>query len=204
MKLVFVHARAMTIELVRYPAFSVPTLGFPALFFLLFVASRHERNATLLLASFAGVALLAVSLFQFGVGVAAERETPWEQFLRNCPRTRPLAARVPPGRSSVRRRPLVALTAVANTDAHLTSSGGPAYRNPDRRCCPLALGSRSANYRRAAHCRRRTSSICSWRLPAGWTTLARRRTQSWRSAARANAAVRRRARGGAGSALAAG
>ena len=125
MKLVFVHARAMTIELVRYPAFSVPTLGFPALFFLLFVASRHERNATLLLASFAGVALLAVALFQFGVGVAAERETPWEQFLRTLPvraRVR-FAARVLSGTLfGLASATLVALTAVATTDAHLTSS----------------------------------------------------------------------------------
>ena len=54
MKLVLVHARAATLELLRYPAFSVPTLAFPALFFLLFVASRDDRDATLLLASFAG------------------------------------------------------------------------------------------------------------------------------------------------------
>src|SRR5262249_38321711 len=85
MRLVFAHARAMTVELFRYPAFSVPTLGFPALFFLLFVSSWHDRNATVLLASFAGFALLTVALFQFGVGVAAERETPWEQFLRTLP-----------------------------------------------------------------------------------------------------------------------
>jgi ABC-2 type transport system permease protein len=125
-KLVLVHARAMTVELVRYPAFSVPTLGFPALFFLLFVSSRPEHDATLLLASFAGFAFLAVALFQFGVGVAAERETPWEQFLRTLPlrvRVR-FAARVLSGTLfGLASAALVALTAVATTDAHLASWG---------------------------------------------------------------------------------
>ena len=125
MKLVFVHARAMTVELLRYPAYSVPTLIFPALFFLLFVSSRHERHATLLLASFAGFAFLTVALFQFGVGVAAERETPWEQFLRTLPvraRVR-FAARVVSGTLfGVASATLVAMTALATTDAHLPTS----------------------------------------------------------------------------------
>jgi ABC-2 type transport system permease protein len=125
MRLVFAYARAMTVELFRYPAFSVPTLGFPALFFLLFVSSRHDRNATLLLASFAGFAFLTVALFQFGVGVAAERETPWEQFLRVLPiraRVR-FAARLLSGTLfGLVSAALVALTAVATTDVHLTSA----------------------------------------------------------------------------------
>ena len=33
MRLALVHTRAATLELIRYPAFSVPTLVFPALFF---------------------------------------------------------------------------------------------------------------------------------------------------------------------------
>lgn len=125
MRLVFAHARAMTVELFRYPAFSVPTLGFPALFFLLFVSSRHDRNATALVASFAGFAFLTVALFQFGVGVAAERETPWEQFLRTLPvraRVR-FAARLLSGALfGLASAALVAAAAVATTDVHLTTS----------------------------------------------------------------------------------
>jgi ABC-2 type transport system permease protein len=90
MKLVLVHARAGTLELLRYPAFSVPTLAFPALFFLLFVSPRTDVDPNLLLASFAGFAVLAVAFFQFGVGIASERESPWELFVR----TLPLQARV--------------------------------------------------------------------------------------------------------------
>ncbi len=122
MRLTLIYARAMTLELLRYPAFSVPTLAFPAVFFLLFVASRGDRNPTLLLASFAGFAFLAVTFFQFGVGIAAERETPWERFLRTLPvraRVR-FAARLLSGTAfGLASAGLVALTAVATTDAHL-------------------------------------------------------------------------------------
>ena len=124
MKLVLVHARAMTLELLRYPAFSVPTLAFPALFFLLFVASRGDRNATLLLASFAGFAFLAVAFFQFGVGIASERESPWERFQRTLPARAGvrLAARLLSGTLfGLASAGLVALTAVATTDAHLSA-----------------------------------------------------------------------------------
>ena len=122
MRLVLVHARTMTLELLRYPAFSVPTLTFPALFFLLFVASRGDRNATLLLASFAGFAFLAVAFFQFGVGIAAERETPWERFLRTLPAGAAVrfTARLLSGTLfGLASAGLVALTGVATTDAHL-------------------------------------------------------------------------------------
>jgi len=121
-KLALVHARAMTLELLRYPAFSVPTLAFPALFFLLFVASRNDHKATLLLASFAGFAFLAVAFFQFGVGIAAERETPWERFLRTLPvgAGPRFAARLLSGTVfGLASAGLVALTALASTDAHL-------------------------------------------------------------------------------------
>jgi ABC-2 type transport system permease protein len=122
MRLILVHARAMTLELLRYPSFSVPTLAFPALFFLLFVAPRGDRDATLLLASFAGFAFLAVAFFQFGVGIAAERESPWERFLRALPAGAGVrfAARLLSGTLfGLASAGLVALTAVASTDAHL-------------------------------------------------------------------------------------
>jgi ABC-2 type transport system permease protein len=122
MRLILVHARAMTLELLRYPSFSVPTLAFPALFFLLFVAPRGDRDATLLLASFAGFAFLAVAFFQFGVGIAAERESPWERFLRALPAGAGVrfAARLLSGTLfGLASAGLVALTAVATTDAHL-------------------------------------------------------------------------------------
>ena len=125
MKLVLLHARAATVELLRYPTFSVPTLAFPALFFLLFVAPRSDSDAdpTLLLASFAGFAVLGVSFFQFGVGIAAERESPWERFVRTLParlRVRFAARVLSASVFGLASAALVAATAVATTDAALS------------------------------------------------------------------------------------
>jgi ABC-2 type transport system permease protein len=125
MRLTLLHARAMTLELLRYPAFSVPTLAFPALFLMLFVSSREGREATLLVASFAGFAFLSIAFFQFGVGIAAERESPWERFLRTLPlaaRVRFAARLVSGSLFGLASAGLVALTGVATTDAHLSPS----------------------------------------------------------------------------------
>jgi ABC-2 type transport system permease protein len=87
-RLLLVHVKSGTLELLRYPTFSVPTLLFPAMFFLLFVATRpalKAGQAELFLASFVGFALLGVAFFQFGVGIAVERMHPWEAYLRTLP-----------------------------------------------------------------------------------------------------------------------
>ena len=125
MRLVVLHARASTLELLRYPTFSVPTLAFPALFFLLFVAPRSDPDVdpTLLLASFTGFAVLGVSFFQFGVGIAAERESPWEQFVRTLPirvRVRFAARVLSAALFGVASAAFVVAAALATTDARLT------------------------------------------------------------------------------------
>jgi ABC-2 type transport system permease protein len=125
MRLVLLHARATTLELLRYPTFSVPTIAFPALFFLLFIAPRSEKDTdpTLLLASFAGFAVLGVSFFQFGVGIAAERESPWERFIRTLPvraRVRFTARVLSAALFGLVSAALVIAAALATTDASLT------------------------------------------------------------------------------------
>ena len=85
MRLVLLHARAMTLELLRYPAYIVPTLVFPAGFFLIFVAPRASGDETIAMATFAGFASIGVAFFQFGVGIAVERASPWEAYLRTLP-----------------------------------------------------------------------------------------------------------------------
>jgi ABC-2 type transport system permease protein len=75
----------MTIELVRYPAFLVPTLLFPAAFYLVFAAPRSHGDPTAEMATFAGFAVIGVAFFQFGVGIATERASPWETYLRTLP-----------------------------------------------------------------------------------------------------------------------
>lgn len=86
MTLVLAHARARVLELLRYPAYSVPVLLFPVALFMVVVAFRaDEDEATRLTASFCGLAVLSIALFDFGVGIASERPTPWERYLRILP-----------------------------------------------------------------------------------------------------------------------
>jgi ABC-2 type transport system permease protein len=90
MRLVRAYARAEVLELLRYPSFSIPTLLFPALLFLFFGVPSEEADETILMASYAAFGVLAVALFQFGVGIASERASPWQVYLR----TLPVSARV--------------------------------------------------------------------------------------------------------------
>lgn len=90
MRLALAHARAETVQLVRYPAFSVPTLALPAVLMLLLGQRLQREEPERLLAGFAATALLTVAFFQFGVGIAGSRTTPWETYLRTLPVT-PLA-----------------------------------------------------------------------------------------------------------------
>jgi ABC-2 type transport system permease protein len=124
-KLALVHARATTRELVRYPAYVVPTLLFPTAFFSVFVAPTAERFATVKMTAFAGFAAVGVAFFQFGVGIATERASPWEAYLRTLPVSLAsrLSARV--FSAAVFAAAAVALViavAVATTDASLTAT----------------------------------------------------------------------------------
>jgi len=84
-RLALVHARLETMQLARYPAYVVPTLALPGLL-LLFLGGRLENGEPeRLLAGFSATALLTVTFFQFGVGIASTRATPWEAFLRTLP-----------------------------------------------------------------------------------------------------------------------
>ena len=96
MRLAFAHARAETLALVRFPAYAVPTLAFPAVLMLIFGRGLERGEPERLLAGFAATALLTVTFFQFGVGIAVSRTTPWEAYLRTLPVGGPtrIAARV--------------------------------------------------------------------------------------------------------------
>src|SRR5207248_2621211 len=69
----------------RYPAFSIPTVLLPTLFFVLFGLPNSHAPHRVLAASFAAYAVLTVAFFLFGVGIAGERDTPWESYLRTLP-----------------------------------------------------------------------------------------------------------------------
>ena len=85
MRLALAHARAETANLARYPAYALPTVAFPAILLLLFGRRFERGEPDRLLAGFAATALLTVAFFQFGVGIATSRTTPWEAYLRTLP-----------------------------------------------------------------------------------------------------------------------
>lgn len=87
MRLVLLYARTETLQLLRYPAYVLPTLAFPALMLLVLGRQLERGEPERLLAGFAATALLTVTFFQFGVGIAVTRATPWETFLRTLPVT---------------------------------------------------------------------------------------------------------------------
>ena len=123
MKLALNYARMESLELVRLPSFIVPTLLFPALFFLFFVVPGAPNDeADLLLASYVGFAFLGIAFFQFGVGIAAERTSPWEVYLRTlpvAPRTR-FTGKVLSALALATASGLVVIAvALATTSAHL-------------------------------------------------------------------------------------
>jgi ABC-2 type transport system permease protein len=76
-----------TIEMVRIPMYSVSTIVFPTLLFMLFGLpyAGSTEGARMITASYAAYAVIGVTLFQFGVGIASERNSPWQQFLRVLP-----------------------------------------------------------------------------------------------------------------------
>lgn len=83
-RLTAAHAKAATLELLRYPSFSVPTILFPAAGFAAF-GLQLSAPANLVMALYAAVAVLGVAFFQFGVGIAIDRASPWQLFLRILP-----------------------------------------------------------------------------------------------------------------------
>jgi len=91
MRLLAAEVRASLLELLRYPAYSIPTLLFPATLYLV-VAGRSRVDPAARMVGFAAIAVLGVAFFQFGVGIAHERSRPWERYLRTLPA--PPSARV--------------------------------------------------------------------------------------------------------------
>lgn len=88
------YARLHWLQLIRLPGFVIPTLAFPAMFFAFFNLSfsrSHPAIAGYLMLSYVAFAIIGVTLFQFGVGIANERTTPWERYVRTLPA--PVAAR---------------------------------------------------------------------------------------------------------------
>jgi ABC-2 type transport system permease protein len=86
MSIALAHFKDQTLQHLRAPGYLVPTLAMPGLFYFLFEGEDQDVGlVTFLMASYAMWAILGVAFFQFGVGIAEERTTPWERFLRTLP-----------------------------------------------------------------------------------------------------------------------
>lgn len=79
------------IKMTRLPAFAIPALGFPVMFYVLFGLlipggkGNSQTVATYLLATYAAFGVISIALFALGVGVATERGQGWLAVKRASP-----------------------------------------------------------------------------------------------------------------------
>ena len=89
-RIVVLETYYMFLSLLRLPHFSLGTVGFPVLFYLLFGLSLGDggggvKASEYLLASYAVFGVVTAALFAFGVGVAAERASGWMLLKQAAP-----------------------------------------------------------------------------------------------------------------------
>jgi ABC-2 type transport system permease protein len=79
------------LKMLRQPSYSVPTIGFPVMFYLLFGVLLGGRGvkgidlAEYLIASYGAFGVVGAAMFGFGVGIAAERAQGWLLLKRVSP-----------------------------------------------------------------------------------------------------------------------
>jgi ABC-2 type transport system permease protein len=101
------EAKYEFLRVLRTPAFAVPTLLFPPLFYLLFglLLNRGNANAAhYLFATYSVFGVMGPGLFGFGIGVAIERERGWLALKRVAP--------MPPGAYLLAKMAMAALFAL--------------------------------------------------------------------------------------------
>ena len=86
------EAKYEFLKVLRMPAYCIPSLGFPLLFYVLFGLAFSGRwtvaasgMTTYLIATYGAFGVMSVSLFGFGVGVATERGQGWMLQKRATP-----------------------------------------------------------------------------------------------------------------------
>lgn len=91
LRLVLTETKFEFLKLLRLPVYSVATLAFPLMFYLLFGSFYGNLEAQGVLASrymvatFGAAGVLSAALFSFGVGVASERGQGWMRLKRVSP-----------------------------------------------------------------------------------------------------------------------
>ncbi len=85
--ILYEYFKTYLLGLIRTPSYSLVTIFVPSVIFVIlgvtFSDSRQEANYTL--GSFCVFSTLGVAFFQFGVGIANDRESPWEKYARVLP-----------------------------------------------------------------------------------------------------------------------
>ncbi|AEG45559.1 ABC transporter permease [Isoptericola variabilis] len=89
-RLTWLHLRYQFLETVRIPIAVLGNLLFPALSMFFFVVPQEQvaRNPVVATMAVAGLGLFAVmsaSLFTYGLGVAEDRQLPFDPFVRSLP-----------------------------------------------------------------------------------------------------------------------
>ena len=86
------EARYELVKLSRLPAYAIPTIAFPVMFYLLFGIAMSGTRMTggrdasaYLLATYGAFGVIGAGLFAFGVGVAIERAQGWLLVKRASP-----------------------------------------------------------------------------------------------------------------------
>ncbi|HLL81582.1 MAG TPA: ABC transporter permease [Longimicrobium sp.] len=132
MSLALAYFRTRMLELVRTPAYVLPTVILPAMFFALFAGSLGDdpARANGAMTAYVVFAIMGVMFFQFGVGSASSRESEWERYLRTLPTTAwpRFAAQIASALLfATVSAAVVVTTAVLLTDASLTWAHGPVW-----------------------------------------------------------------------------
>jgi ABC-2 type transport system permease protein len=88
--LTVLHAKYSLIETMRVPIAVIGTVVFPSLALLFFVVPQQavagdREFATQAVISMAVFSVMVGSLFSFGLGIAENREKPWDPYLRTLP-----------------------------------------------------------------------------------------------------------------------
>ncbi|MBM0225622.1 MULTISPECIES: ABC transporter permease [Micromonospora] len=88
MPLALVHARYQLLEIVRIPVAVFGSAFFPAaamLFFVVPFAGDDAAGATYATGAMVTFAVMSANIFQYGVGVAEDRDQPWNPYTRTLP-----------------------------------------------------------------------------------------------------------------------
>jgi ABC-2 type transport system permease protein len=85
------EAKYELLKLVRMPAYAIPSIAFPVMFYALFALVFGSRSAgsvsmpTYLIATYGTFGVIGAALFGFGVGIAVERGQGWMLLKRATP-----------------------------------------------------------------------------------------------------------------------